>query len=89
VKYHKGQLFYIEHSRKGSFYCQATEDFDTENDFYPLVDLFDGEAFACRNAFCRLTPLDEVPAEYRQNLLRSDTKSTLTRLKRLWNTKYI
>lgn len=74
MKYRKGQLFYIEHIRKGTFYCQATEDFDTEKEFYPLVDLSDGKTFACRNVFCRLTPLDEVPAEYRQNLLRSDTK---------------
>ena len=49
-RYEKGQLFYIEHKRKGGFYCQAIADFDTSEEFYPLIDLSDGEKFACRGA---------------------------------------
>lgn len=70
MTYKKGQLFYIEHQRKGEFYCQAIDDFDMDIDFYPLIDLSDGERFACKNKFCKLTPLEEVPAEYRHNMLK-------------------
>ena len=75
MKYKKGQLFYIEHIRKGGFYCQAIADFDTsEEEFYPLIDLSDGKEFACRGAFCRLTALQSVPNPYRKNVLGGDTK---------------
>lgn len=58
MKYKKGQIFLIEHIRKGTFYCQATEDFDTDTtEFYPLCDLDDNEGFACRRTFCKLTPI--------------------------------
>lgn len=60
MKYNKCQKFYIHHTRKGNFYCEATKDFDEENEeFYPLKDLYDGQEFACRNSFCKLIPLTE------------------------------
>lgn len=71
MKYKKGQLFYIEHKRKGGFYCQAVADFDTsEEEFYPLIDLSDGKEFACRGSFCRLTALTNIPNEYRKNMIK-------------------
>lgn len=75
MQYDKGQLFYIEHKRKGGFYCQATDDFDTDNEFYPLIDLSNGEKFACRKTFCRLTPLNEIPDEYKHNQIRGDNNA--------------
>lgn len=60
MKYNKGQKFIINHIRKGEFYCEAIEDFDTETcTFYPLIDLYDGHEFACRNSLCELIPITE------------------------------
>lgn len=70
MKYKKGQLFYIEHKRKGGFYCQAIADFDTSEEFYPLIDLSDGEKFVCRGVFCKLTVLQSVPSEYQKNMIK-------------------
>lgn len=55
--YKKGQIFEIEHKRKGNFYCIATRDFTTDEEFYPLADLYDNEDFACRATFCKLFPI--------------------------------
>ena len=70
MKYKKGQLFFIEHIRKGGFYCQAIEDFDSsEDEFYPLIDLSDGKEFACRAQFCLLQALTDVPSVYQKNMI--------------------
>ena len=64
MRYNKGQIFKISHTRKGNFYCQAIKDFDTEKEeFYPLIDLSDKEEFACRGTFCKLTPILKEEAE--------------------------
>lgn len=64
MKYNKGQKFYIEHNRKGNFYCEAVEDFDTEDcEFYPVKDLYDNEEFPCRRTLCKLTPIDNIGDE--------------------------
>lgn len=60
MKYNKGQKFFIKHKRKGNFFCEAEEDFNTEEcEFYPLKDLYDGERFPCRNTLCELIPIED------------------------------
>ena len=67
MKIKKGTLCLIKHSRKGTFYGTAKEDFDTEDrEFYPIIvseimgvkglneEWIEGEEIPCRDSLCEI-----------------------------------
>jgi hypothetical protein len=64
----KGSLVKVIHSRKGSFTGRAAEDFDTSDEFYPIIladnvvegittDWEKGELIPCRGSLCEITQI--------------------------------
>ena len=67
MKIKKGTILKIKHSRKGTFFAEAIEDFDTDKkEFYPVKiaqiksaerlnnEWEIGEEIPCRNSLCSL-----------------------------------
>jgi len=66
MKIRKGQIMEINHTRKGVFKAIAARDFDTHEEWYPVVlatkevvngvannkNWIEGEDIPCRGAFC-------------------------------------
>ena len=71
MKIKKGTKLLITHFRKGRFKGIALNDFDTNDEFYPIVlnqdykvgislDWEQGEKIPCRGKFCTLEEIKEI-----------------------------
>lgn len=67
MNYKKGDLLLIEHCRKGNFFGRAKRDFNTDEEFYPIISdeirsidglnnsWENGEEIPCRKSLCRIS----------------------------------